>query len=102
MKQSILNNIVREIADELGLATSRAEAKEKGLDSFLFLEYASVYGGYRIVTVKVENGAHYGALGYSSTCSRMSAKEMYAALNGILQGLQQAKALTLSSNPETV
>jgi|SRR6187402_142080 len=97
MKQSELNNIVRSIADELGLATSRKEAKEKGLPSYLFLEYAAVYGGYRIVSVGVDNGAHYGALGYGSTCARMSAKEMYAALSGILQGLELAKSFTPQS-----
>jgi len=91
MKQSVLNNLVRQIADELGFATSRKEAQEKNLDSFLFLEYASCYGGYRIVTVKTESGAHYGALGYNSTCSRMKATEMYAALSGILQGIELSK-----------
>jgi hypothetical protein len=91
MKQSVLNDIVRQIANELGLATSGKEAQGKGLDSFLLLEYSYAYGGYRIVSVKIAGGAHFGALGYSSIEARMSGKEMHAALSGILQGIELAK-----------
>jgi hypothetical protein len=57
----------------------------------LFIDYASIYGGYRLVNVKEENGAHFGAFGQSSACPRMSAKEFYAYLAGLIEGIKHFK-----------
>lgn len=97
MKQDILNNLVKEIAEKLDLSTSKAEAKSKGHSSFLYLENAPVYGGYRLVSVKVDSGAHFGALGYSSICARMKATTMYIALDGILKGINASLDVATNS-----
>lgn len=87
-----LNDVVRQIADRLGLATSKEEAVKKGLKKYLWLENSAIYGGWRIVNVGVENGAHYGAFGGNGTEARVKAGEMMAKLDGILTGIQYAQA----------
>lgn len=47
-------------------------------------EFASVYGGWRLVMVGERNGAHYGAFGQSSCCERVSTREFYQYLSGLL------------------
>ena len=91
MKASELNNLLQRIAELTGQATSREEAKANNLKTFLHLEYASVYGGYRLVNVNTENGGHGGAFGGSSCEGRLKAKDMYTKLSGIYQGLIYSK-----------
>ena len=69
-------------------ATNREQAAKLGKDCFLHLDYASCYGGYRVVNVKIGSGAHYGAFGGNGCESRLSAAKMAIKLDGILQGLQ--------------
>lgn len=54
------------------------------------IDHAPIYGGYCLVMVKDENGAHYGYFGGNGTESRLTAKEFHAKLTGILEG---AKAI---------
>lgn len=70
-QNAILNDKVREIADLLNLATSKKEATEKKQKQYLRLENAPIYGGYRLINVGVENGAHYNEIGYSSIEPRL-------------------------------
>lgn len=86
-----LQYVLERIADLIGEATTKEQAIEKGLDRYLCLDYASIYGGYRVAFVGVKNGAHYGALGMSSAESRMKASEMLRTLEGIEFGLEYAK-----------
>jgi hypothetical protein len=82
-----LNLILVKIANKLDLATNEKEAISKGQTRYLELEYSSFYGGYRLVNVGVENGAHYGAFNESSCVARRSNKKMEAYLSGILTGI---------------
>lgn len=67
----LLNGLVEDIALHTGDATSSAQAKEQGKESFLYLEYASVYGGYRLVRVNAMTGGHAAPLkGMGSTDAR--------------------------------
>ena|SRR5690242_16229240 len=86
--QKELQSMLDQIAVLSGLASSREQAEEIGVDKYLFLEYASSYGGYRVVNVGIKNGAHYGAFGGNGCESRISAKEMYQKLDGIIIGLE--------------
>lgn len=83
-----LNQLLNHIAKITGEATSREQAKEKGHERFLYLENASVYGGWRLITVGVNNGAHYGAFGGNACEPRLKYKEMVIKLEGILAGLE--------------
>lgn len=87
-----LENLLTEIATKTGKAISRENAEELGLDRYLWLEYASVYGGWRVVNVVVKNGAHAGAFGGNGCEARVSASKMYDKLSGILAGLEMAEA----------
>ena len=82
-----LNSILESIAEITGEATSKDQAIEKGHERFLYIEYASAYGGYRLVSVGVNNGAHYGVFGGNGCESRLKYKEMVIKLEGILAGL---------------
>ena len=55
---------------------------------YLAIDFASCYGGYRLVNVRKESGAHYGAFGKSSTYPRMKASEFLLYLEGIEAGLK--------------
>jgi len=93
-----LNSLLAEIAEITGEATSKEEAKEKGHERYLFIEYAAPYGGYRLVNVGVNNGAHYGAFGGNGCEARLKYKEMVIKLNGILAGLNCLNTLLQKSN----
>lgn len=86
-----LNQILEQIAELSGLVTSKEAAIKNNQDNYLQLEYASVYGGYRLVNVSVKNGGHSGAFGESASCARLSNKEMTAYLNALLNGLKYDK-----------
>lgn len=83
-----LNKLLEMIAKKTGQAINPEQAKEMGKTNYLYLEYASAYGGYRVVNIGIENGAHYGALGESSCVGRRSAKDMQTRLWGILDGIR--------------
>jgi hypothetical protein len=82
-----LNSLLADIAKITGEAISREQAQEKGHERFLHLENATIYGGWRLVNVGVNNGAHYGAFGGNGCEARLKYKEMVIKLEGILAGL---------------
>lgn len=85
MKQVKL--LVEQIANIKGYAISKDDALNKGLQSYIEVEYSNAYGGYRVVMVRVEGGGHFGALGESSICPRRSKSKMIAFLQGYLNAL---------------
>lgn len=90
--RATLENLLSEIGAKSNKATSHEQAKQMGVDKFLQLEYASCYGGWRVVNVGVANGAHYGAFGGNGCEARLSAAKMYEKLNGILAGIETVTA----------
>jgi hypothetical protein len=79
-----IKQLMCEVASKFNLATSKEDAINKSQEKYLWVDFASSYGGYRLVMVGVSNGGHYGAFNQSSCCRRMSKKEMVAYLNGLL------------------
>jgi hypothetical protein len=88
--KQLLNELLSDLAQMTGQATSKEQANKLGRDKYLFMEYASVYGGYRIVNVGVSNGAHYGAFGGSGTEGRLTAKMMEVKLRSLIAGIRYA------------
>ncbi len=86
-----LNSLLQEIADKLNLSTNKEQAIKQGQKQYLFLEYASIYGGYRVVNVGVENGAHYGAFGGNGCEARLKAGEMAIKLRSILWSIEHTQ-----------
>jgi len=82
-----LNMLLDQIAEITGEATTKEQAKQLGHERYLHIEYASAYGGYRLVNVGVNNGAHYGAFGGNGCEARLKYKDMVIKLEGILAGL---------------
>jgi hypothetical protein len=83
-----LNELLAEVGQLSNQPTTEAQAKEMGTDRYLHLEYAACYGGYRIVNVKISNGAHFGAFGGNGCEGRVSASKMAIRLEGIISGMQ--------------
>ena len=55
-----------------------------------YSDFASCYGGYRLVAVNPNGGGHAGAFGKSSCCDRVSKKEFVAYLDGLVSGVETA------------
>lgn len=85
-----LDALVQEIGNLLGKAVTKEQAVILGHDRYMELEYAAVYGGYRLNNVAVQGGGHSGALGGSSTEARKTGKEMEAYLTGVIRGINAA------------
>ena len=89
-RKSELQSLLQSISELSGISTE----KKEGEKSHLYLEFASCYGGYRLVRVNNENGGHFGAFGDSSCCERLPAGKMAEKLRTILNTLDAVK------NPE--
>ena len=55
------------------------------------IDFASCYGGYRLVSVNPKNGGHSDAFGKSSCCARVPRKAFIAYLDGLLSGLKAGR-----------
>ena len=89
-RKSELQNLLHTISELSGISTD----KKEGEKYHLYLDFAACYGGYRLVMVNNESGAHLGAFGESSCCERLSAGKMADKLRTIAYTLQVVK------NPE--
>ena len=90
MTRTQLNEKLAEIASMTNKAVNEEQAVKMGQDKYLHLEYASAYGGYRVVNVKIGSGAHYGAFGGNGCEKRLSAKLMALKLDNIIAGIKVA------------
>ena len=89
-RKSELESLLRTISELSGISTD----KKEGEKYHLYLEFASCYGGYRLVMVNNETGGHYGAFGESSCCERLRAGKMAEKLRTI------ENTLLVVKNPE--
>ena len=78
-RKSELQSLLRSISELSGISTE----KKEGEKYHLYLDFASCYGGYRLVMVNNENGGHFGAFGDSSCCERLRAGKMAEKLRTI-------------------
>jgi len=72
--------------------------KTEDCKSYLAIDYAPVYGGYRLVMVNKENGGHYGAFNQSSCSARMKTNEFSSYLTGLIAGIEYVKKNSVISN----
>jgi hypothetical protein len=63
--------------------------KSSQINGHLAIDYASVYGGYRLVFVENDSYVQWGCFGLSSVEPRKNAKEFYSLLQGIEAGLTE-------------
>lgn len=83
-----LNRLLNKICILTGEVMTYDDAISKDKEKYLYIEYASHYGGYRVVNIGVLNGGHYGAFNESSCVARKPLKQMTNYLEGILYGLE--------------
>ena len=86
-RKSELQSLLAEISKLSGISTE----KKDGEKYHLFLDFAACYGGYRLVKVNNETGAHLGAFGESSCCERLRAGKMADKLRTIINTLEVVK-----------
>ena len=89
-RKSELQSLLQYISGLSGISTE----KKEGEKYHLYLEFATCYGGYRLVMVNNETGGHFGAFGESSCCERLPAGKMADKLRTIMNTLEVVK------NPE--
>jgi len=86
-----LNDLVKHICDLTNMSNNRVNAIANKQESYLALENATCYGGWRLIKINVITGAHYGAFNSNGTEPRIKAKEMEIKLRGIIAGLEFKK-----------
>lgn len=89
-----LDDLVRTISIMANIPNSRSDAEKRGKNEYISLDYAPVYGGYRLVLVQMPSFAHYGIFGGNGCEPRRSAREMLAFLQGIISGMSQQNIVT--------
>lgn len=91
MKKELMK-ILQAIADTTGDAASFEQATATGAPTYLQIEHNSTYGGYRLVRVKTDGGAHINPFEGLSACdARLSYAHFYQLLRGIYTGLTLKK-----------
>ena len=85
--KSELNTLLKRVSELSEISTE----KKEGERYHLYLDFNSCYGGYRLVLVSNTTGGHFGAFGESSSCGRLSAKNMAAKLHTIINILEYSK-----------
>jgi len=86
-----IQSVFKMLASEAGLPISKQQAIDEGRSHYLDIEYQRYYGGYRLITVRVENGGHSGAFNESDTIPCVKANEFYNKLNAMYNTLVWAK-----------
>jgi len=94
-KQQILNALLADLAGMTNQATSKDTAVSMGKSHYLYIEYSSAYGGYRIVNVGVSNGSHAGAFGGNGCEPRLPFKQMELKLRSLIAGAEYAMRNTM-------
>lgn len=56
-----------------------------------YAEFASCYGGYRLVSVNPVGGGLSGAFGQSSCCPRVGKKAFLLYLRGLISGIEAGR-----------
>ena len=85
--KSELNTLLKRVSELSQISTE----KKEGERYHLYLDFNSCYGGYRLVLVSNTTGGHFGAFGESSSCGRLSAQNMAAKLQTIINVLKYSK-----------
>ena len=76
-----INELVERVAEVKGFAGySNRETKSHYLDA----DYNSVYGGWRLNWIDSKTGGHNNLQGLSSTATRLSTREFYQFLRGLI------------------
>ena len=86
-KNELLKELLSDLADITNQVTNKEQAILKGKDKYLFIEFASNYGGYRIVNVNIVNGGHSGAFGGNGCEGRVNYKTMEVKLRALIAGV---------------
>ena len=92
--RQMINDRITDIAQLTGMSTNRQDAINNGQSTYLATEYASAYGGYRLVQISVTTGATFGAFGFSDIEPRQPTYKFYNTLRGIIGGLRHATKTT--------
>ena len=85
-----MKELFLQLCEVMNLPYNETTAKKLNKTHYLFLDFSSYYGGYRIVSVKVGSGAHYGAFGGNGMEARLPKKQMQIYIKGLIEGYKYA------------
>lgn len=102
----VLESLIIGICNETAQSWYKDHALKNNRAEYLHIEYAPIYGGYRLVKVNVKSGGHNSAfINMSDTSPRLPYKEFYNYLRGVYAGLYEKKLIkseTIINNYERV
>lgn len=85
MKKATRKDFINELLEEVQTLIPAGEGFH------YFVEHNSIYGGYRLVKVKDENGGHYGCFGGNGTEARIPYQQMIMKLKTIIAAAPKAE-----------
>ena len=87
-----LSILLLELAKMTNNANSPKSALEKGLKSYLALENYPMYGGYNLIFIDCQTGAHGTAFNSFSSCGgRVPAKVMIEKIRSFMAGISYSQ-----------
>lgn len=86
-----MKQLFKRLCEVMNLPHDEQTAKIQNKTHYLYLDFSSYYGGYRIVNVAVDTGAHCEAFGNSDICRRVPKKQIEQFMLGLIAGHEQAK-----------
>lgn len=88
MNKKTLGILLVQLANMTNNATSKSEAIEKGLDSYLSLDNYPMYGGYNLIKIDVNSGGHEDSFNSFPSCGgRVKASVMIEKMRSFMAGL---------------
>lgn len=87
-RENLIQTLIHHIALHSDKADNKSCAQLKGIDTYLYADYNSVYGGYNLVEVHVERGTHFGTFDGSGCDARMKYNVFIIYLRALLAGLK--------------
>ncbi len=88
-----ISNLIKTICELTGKSNNMTQAIERGHETYLSYENAACYGGYRLISIGIKNGAHYGAFNWGSTEPRLKPAAFAERLEGLIAGLEAVEAV---------
>ena len=87
-KREYLQELLKEIGILSNMPISKEEAIKKNKSKYLHIDYASQYGGYRLIAVSNKNGSHCEIFDLSDMQLRVNYKTFCIMLKCIRSGLK--------------
>lgn len=84
--KQLLAELIKDLSKATGIPYSRKDAEEQGKESYLYADYNSTYGGYRLDCVRVSTGATFSSPIMHSMDRRLSSAKLIEKIRDFIAG----------------